>query len=92
MTYNEVADLIERFVNGTGDPLDWDGYTMGTKFADPFLRSIQDRCRALWIEFPPTEKGHYTNAEGLAVLRELVAELRARAQSPARSERDREDP
>ncbi len=29
MTYNEVADIIERFVNGTGGALEWDGYTMG---------------------------------------------------------------
>ena len=89
MDYNEVADVIERFVDGTDHPLDWDGYTMGTKFKDPFLRSVQDRCRALWIEYPPTEKGHYTNAEGLAVLRELVTELRSRSQSPGHCELDR---
>jgi|HubBroStandDraft_5_1064220.scaffolds.fasta_scaffold1217808_2 hypothetical protein len=79
MNYSEVADIIQRFVNGTGGPLEWDGYTMGIKFEDPFLRSIQDRCRALWIEFPPTEKGQYTSAEGLAVLKELIKELRSRA-------------
>jgi len=79
MYYNAVADLIERFVNGTAGPLEWDGYTMGTKFEDPFLRSIQDRCRALWIEFPPPSKREYTNEDGLNVLRALVEELRARA-------------
>jgi len=79
MNYSEVADLIERFVKGTGGPLEWDGYTMGMKFEDPFLRSIQDRCRALWIEYPPIEKGQYTSAEGFAVLKELVKELRSRA-------------
>jgi hypothetical protein len=78
MNYNEVADIIERFVNGTAGPWEWDDYTTGTKFDDPFLRSIQDRCRALWIEFPPIEKGHYTNADGIAVLSELVKELRSR--------------
>ena len=79
LNYSEVADIIDQFVNGTGGPLDWDAYTMGMKFEDPFLRSIQDRCRALWIEFPPTEKGHYTSAEGFTVLKELVRELRSRA-------------
>lgn len=66
MSYTEVAEIIERFVNGTGGPLEWDGYTMGMKFEDPFLRSTQDRCRALWVEFPPTEKSQYTSAEGFA--------------------------
>jgi hypothetical protein len=82
MNYNEIADVIERFLDGTAGPWDWEDYTLVTTFEDPFLSSIQDRCRALFIEFPPTEKGHYTNAEGLAVLRELVTELRARAPSP----------
>jgi hypothetical protein len=79
MQYSEVADIIERFVNGTGGPVEWDAYTMGMKFEDPFLGLIQDRCRALWIEFPPTEKGQYTSAEGFAALKELVKELRSRA-------------
>jgi hypothetical protein len=79
MNYNEVADIIERFANGTGSPLEWDGYTMGMKFEDPFLRSIQDRCRALWMEFPPATKREYTSPEGLAVLRMLVKELRSRS-------------
>ena len=78
MTYNEVADIIERFVNGTGGALEWDGYTMGMKCEDPFLRTIQGRCRALWIEFSPAEKGHYTSAEGFSVLKDLIKELRSR--------------
>lgn len=79
LSHSEVAEIIERFVNGTGGPLEWDSYTMGMKFEDPFLRSIQERCRALWKEFPPTEKGQYTSTEGFAVLEELVKELRSRA-------------
>jgi len=85
MSCSEVADIIERFVNGTGAPLEWDGYTMGMKFEDPFLRSIQDRCRALWIEFPPEEKGQYTNAEGFAVLKEIIKELRSRSVGGSRA-------
>ena len=48
------------------------------KFEDPFLRTIQGRCRALWIEFSPAEKGHYTSAEGFSVLKDLIKELRSR--------------
>ena len=79
INYGEVADIIDRFVSGTGEPMEWDGYTMGMKFEDPFLCSIQDRCRALWIEFPPTDKSQYTSAEGFEVLKEIIKELRSRA-------------
>ena len=78
MGRDEVAELIERFVNGTGSHLEWDGYTMGMKFADPFLRSVQERCRELWIECPPVQKDRYTNAEGVVVLNQLIKELRAK--------------
>ena len=73
-----MADVIERFLNGTADPWDWDDVFQGsTYYEDPFLRSIQKRCLELDREFPPVVKGAYASPEGLSVLRELVAALRA---------------
>ena len=79
MNYNEMADVIERFISGTLDPWDWDDLFQGSTYEDPFLRSIQKRCLDLDREFPPVVNGTYTSAEGLSVLRGLVAELRSRS-------------
>jgi hypothetical protein len=83
MNYNEVADVIERFVNGTAGPLEWDNCFLGTRYEDPFLRQIQERALAVSFEFPPGPSGGYTSAEGLEVLRELAEALRSQPRPPA---------
>lgn len=77
--YNELADVIERFIEGTSRRLEWDIYSLGKTYEDPFLASVQKRMLSVWVEFPPASKSEYTSAEGLAVLRELALELRKRA-------------
>ena len=77
LTREEVAELIERFVDGGGGVWDWDDFTSGMTFEDTRLREIQARCTRLWIEFPPTVETSYTNAEGIKVLRDYIKELRA---------------
>jgi hypothetical protein len=80
MDYNQLADVIERFVNGTAKPWEWDDYFIGAKYKDdPFLRDIQRRALAVSFEFPPGTEGGYTNAEGLNVLRGLAEQLRSEA-------------
>jgi len=79
MNFNEMADVIERFLNGTAGPWEWDDVFQGGTYEDPFLRSIQKRCLELDREFPPVVKGWYSSPEGLSVLRELVAALRSRS-------------
>jgi hypothetical protein len=79
MDYNELADVIERFIGGTSGPLEWDIYSLGKTYEDPFLVSVQKRMLSVWVEFPPASKKEYTSPEGLAVLRKLVEELRSRA-------------
>ena len=32
MDYNELADVIERFINGTSPPLEWDNYSLGKTY------------------------------------------------------------
>jgi hypothetical protein len=79
MDYNEIAGAIERFINGTSAPWEWDDYFLGTKYEDPYLRSVQRRVLGLSTEFPPATNSEYTGADGVEVLRRLVKELRSRS-------------
>jgi hypothetical protein len=78
-TCNELANVIERFVDGTSAPWEWEEYFLVTKYEDPFLRCVQQQVLAVSFEFSPGAEGGYTSAEGLSVLRELAEELRSRA-------------
>jgi hypothetical protein len=79
MTYLEVAQILEDFIEGRGGEWDWDDYVSGIKFDDLYLRSIQQRMALLTNEFPPTSKGHYCGPEGTEVMRRYVQELRVKA-------------
>jgi hypothetical protein len=79
MYYNELADVIERFIDGTSLTLEWDIYSLGKTYEDSFLVSVQQRMLSIPIEFPPASEREYTSPEGLMVLRKLVKELRSRA-------------
>jgi hypothetical protein len=72
----EVADIIERFLNGTGGEWDWDDFT-SFGITDPYLDSVRIQCSELNVTFPPTEKGHYCSQTGFEIMRELAARLRA---------------
>ena len=76
--YDELADVIERFLEGTSRGIEWDVYTLGKTYKDPFLDSVQKRMISVSAEFPPTKKGEYTSADGFAVLKDLIKELRSR--------------
>jgi hypothetical protein len=76
LTAADVADIIERFIEGSGAPLDWDEYTLGTSFRDERLERIRKRCARLSEEFPPPDPTMYCSEEGIRVLRSLVKELR----------------
>ena len=78
MNYNEMADAIERFVDGTAAPWEWEEYFLAAKYDDPFLRHVQKRVLALSFEFPSNSRSEYTSPEGLIVLKELAKELRSR--------------
>ena len=78
MNYEQVATVLENFIEGRGGDWDWDDYTSGMKFTDPYLRSIQTRMSLLPIEFPPTTMGQYCGLEGIEVIRKYVQELRTK--------------
>jgi hypothetical protein len=79
MSYNEMADVIERFVEGMSAPWEWEEYFLAAKYDDALLRYVQQRVLAVSFEFPPGAEGGYTNSEGFAVLRSLADQLRSEA-------------
>jgi len=76
--YKEMADVIERFVNGTSAPWEWDDYFLGRNHEDPFLRAMQKRALRVWLEFPSATERERISAEGVNALRAMVRELRER--------------
>jgi hypothetical protein len=78
MNYNEMAGVIERFVDGSTEPWEWEEYFLVMKYDDPFLRYFQQRVLRISFEFPSNSPGEYTSHEGLAALKELARELRSR--------------
>ena len=77
MSYIEMADVIERFVNGNVDPWEWEEYFLATKYSDPFLSHVQKRVLAVSFEFPAGAEGGYANSQGLVVRRKLANQLRS---------------
>ncbi|HEU4416796.1 MAG TPA: hypothetical protein VFT65_18545 [Candidatus Angelobacter sp.] len=71
----EVADILERFVQGISPRNEWIDFC-AYPIADPQLETIRLRSAGLPREFPPTEKGHYCNAAGMDVLCQLMSDLR----------------
>ena len=72
----EVANTIEGFVNGTGDQWAWDGF-ISIRLGDPELEAIRQKCVAIRAEFPPSDPRAYCSDAGLAIMREIVQNLRS---------------
>jgi hypothetical protein len=77
LTREEVAQLLQGFVDGSGGDWDWDDFALGMTFTDKRLQEIQKRVRELSFEFPPLIKTSFTNEEGIKVIHDLIRELRA---------------
>ena len=73
----EVANLIDDFIEGRGGAWEWDDFVSGMQFDDESLKLVQRRCANLPVEFPSTKPQHYCNDDGLMVLRDIVAQLKA---------------
>lgn len=78
LTYEEVAQVLENFIEGKGGPWAWDGFTLGMSFDDNYLEDIRKRCVGLSEEFPPQNPHEYCNEQGRGVIRGFIAELRSR--------------
>ncbi|MGH9792675.1 MAG: hypothetical protein ACRD5W_15820 [Candidatus Acidiferrales bacterium] len=71
----QVAKFLKDFLDGAGPKWEWDDF-LATPIADPELEKIRERCRHLDLEFPPETPGNFTNAQGLAVIRGYLEQLR----------------
>jgi hypothetical protein len=69
-----MADEIQKFIDGTGGPWDWDDF-ISVRVRDPHLEQIRVTCIATSEKFPAGALG-WCNAEGLDYLRTVVDKLR----------------
>jgi hypothetical protein len=72
----EIAQILQDFLDGTGNPLAWDGFTTGMRFEDSYLDGIRIRCARLSEEFPPAGPREYCGEQGRDVIRNYIRELR----------------
>jgi hypothetical protein len=76
LTRQEVAQILEEFLEGTGSWFAWDSLTLGMSFEDEYLEKIRIRCAQLSQEFPPEKPHEYCNEHGRDVIRDYINELR----------------
>ena len=80
---DEVADLIEGFLDGTGDDRDWDDLT-SVPIVDARLNRLRSDLLRIENRYPGTGDGHIS-AEGVAELRTIVRLLRGQASEDSSS-------
>jgi hypothetical protein len=73
-TPHEVADIIEKFLDGTGGRWDWDNF-ISVRIDDPELDAIRRTCCAVQHEDP--DPGRYCGPTGIETMRALITSLRA---------------
>jgi hypothetical protein len=78
LSYEEVAQILENFLEGKGRPLAWDGFTLGMSFEDVFLEGVRIRCARLSQEFPSDNPHEYCNEQGRDVIRDYIKQLRVK--------------
>jgi hypothetical protein len=74
----EIANTIEGFVSGKGDQWAWDDF-ISIRLSDPELEAVRQKCVAIRDQFPPTDPKAYCSEAGLAEMRKIVQDLRARS-------------
>tara|TARA_R110000850_G_scaffold42454_18_gene108953 strand:- start:1315 stop:1701 length:387 start_codon:yes stop_codon:yes gene_type:complete len=74
-TVSEVRTYLEQFLNGEGNPYDWDDF-LSIPIKDPYLDSIKNRANRIHGDHPPTEPGHWCSTEGENILKGFIEELK----------------
>ena len=75
MTNEDVANIIEAFLNGTGEKWEWDDF-ISIRQKDIYLENIRNICDTISLKYPSDKAGHYANDEGFKILKEIIKELR----------------
>jgi hypothetical protein len=77
LSNQQVAQILEDFLEGRGNRWAWDDFTLGMSFEDKRLEEIRIRCVGLSQEFPPDNPNEFCNEQGRNVIRDYIKELRA---------------
>jgi hypothetical protein len=80
LSKHEVANTLERFINGSGDAWEWDDFINGSTLQDEFLEGIRIQCQQLPSTHPPLEGQGYCSARGVQTMEQLVVKLRGQSQ------------
>jgi len=75
LSKHEVANTIERFIEGSGEAWQWDDFINGSALKDESLEHIRIQCQQLPSTHPPNEGQGYCNAQGVETMKQLVAKL-----------------
>ena len=76
MTRQEVAKIIEDFIEGTGDTYDW-GDFLDVRIREPELEVVRRDCTTIPERFPQKNPpGGFCNEAGVDYLRGIARRLR----------------
>jgi hypothetical protein len=75
MTRQEAATVIDRFIDGTGGPWDWDDF-ISTRHRDVVVKRAAEVGVAVGKLYPADTRGSYCGSSGLELLRTLANSLR----------------
>lgn len=75
-TKQDVAAIMERFVDGVGAKWEWDDFC-SSPTADPKLEAVRAQCTNLSFTHPSVEKEYFCSEDGIRLLQELTQKLRA---------------
>lgn len=70
-----IADLIERFVDGSIGPWEWDDF-ISLRGRTMEIEKVRQRVAAVRDDYPPEKSSHWCSAEGVLRLRQIAKELR----------------
>ncbi len=72
----EVANIIEHFLDGTGGAWDWDDF-ISSPIHDDVLDRYRLKCNAVSEDYPTEKPGQFCNEDGVKAMRNMIVELRA---------------
>jgi len=77
LSRQDVAKILEDFLEGKGRAFDWDDFISGPPITDCSLEEIRVRSSGLCEEFPPDTPNKYCSEQGIQILRDYIKQLRA---------------